>query len=267
MKSHVVIALIVTVVIIALVAFFISRYLAHPQLAECCSTLSSALTSRSETIYNAAIASGGFKLSYKLSFMNVSNEPNYLGNYSFKAETNGFNMSLYSLNYILPNVERIQHVNSSFNGVELSQCITQHYVNTTAVNSTLMSAIDKLNTNSKVNCSVPVPAPSGIDSFDVAYFFNTFPSLMFTPIDISTGYYVSPQRIYTNGTITSLGNRDYAGQSCGLYAVNIKAYPENINFTECISNRVGLPISVIAKSGNQTLLSTNISSLQMLNNS
>lgn len=262
MKNYVVPAIIAAIIIIAVIALLIGSAVKPATPA----SVQSALIAQSESAYNAARTSGGFKLGYKIYFVNTSNGQQYNGNYSFQFAGNGFNMSLYSFYNVLPNVEKIMHANASFNGVKLSDCTTKYFTNTSSVNSTLISAIDKSNANSTSNCSVPITIPSGINPFNLAYLLNTLPTILYTPIDGSTIYYASPQSFYANSTITPLGVKTYIGQSCEAYNTTFRSYPENVTFIECISiGRVGLPLSVLEESGNQVLMSTNITSFEKLN--
>ncbi len=261
MKGKIISLAIVLVIVVVIIAFVLSKYVMKPSSAPSgylppASTLS-ALLSNSQASYNTA---GKFGLTYKLYFVNTSSGENYTGNYSFFNNGNSFNISLYSLQQLLPNVVKVEHVYSTFNSTKISQCSKTYFANTSVVNSTLIAAINKANANSTEKCSLPLSIPSNISAFDAAYSINTLPVVLFTPIAGYTIYYFDPNIIFANSTITSLGQRSYLRQGCNLYNITIKSYPENVTLIECISDKFGLPLSSVEESSNQVLMSTNISS-------
>jgi hypothetical protein len=261
-KGKIISLAIVLVIVVVIIAFVLSKYVMKPSSTTPsnyptpASTLS-ALLSNSQASYNTA---GKFGLTYKLYFVNTSSGENYTGNYSFFNNGNSFNISLYSLQQLLPNVVKVEHVYSTFNSTKISQCSKTYFANTSVVNSTLIAAINKANANSTEKCSLPLSIPSNISAFDAAYSINTLPVVLFTPIAGYTIYYFDPNIIFANSTITSLGQRSYLRQGCNLYNITIKSYPENVTLIECISDKFGLPLSSVEESSNQVLMSTNISS-------
>ena len=263
MKGKIIPLVIFLVIAVIIIAILFSKYVSKPSSITLPSvppkSILPVLLSNSQTSYNLA---NKFGLTYRLYFVNTSNGENYTGNYSFFNNGNLFNISLYSSQQLLPNVVKIEHVYSSFNTTKISQCFKTYFANTSAVNSTLLVAINKANANSTETCSVPLSIPSNISAFDAAYSINTLPAVLFTPIAGYTLYYFDPSDIFINSTIKSLGQRNYLGQGCNLYNITIKSYPENVTLMECISNKFGLPLSSVEESSNQILMSTNISSFE-----
>lgn len=264
MRNQIIPLVLIIIIIIAILAFFSVKGLITSSSSAPSSgylppaSALSALISNSQARYNSA---GNFEITYQLHFLPVvyaTGIQNDTGNYSFENYKNSFNVSLYTVKKVLPDVEQIQHVYDSFNRTKISQCFTRYLANTSVVNSTIMAAINKANANSTKNCSVPFNVPLNLSEFDAAYVISIFPIIL--PITNSTLNLMSPEKIFANNTLTSLGTRNYLGQSCDLYNITVKSYPENVTFIECISNKVGLPISLTEESSNEVLEAINISS-------
>jgi len=266
MKKSIITLILVIILIIAVSAFFSIKGLIKPSSSippsgylSPASALS-ALISNSNGIYNGA---GNFRLSYKMYFVNTSDGQNETGNYSFESYKGSFNLSAYSIEKLSSSLDQIEYAHYSFNNTEIYQCFRTYFANTTAVNSTAMAQISKINGNLTQKCFTST-VPSNISQFDAAYVVNTFPLISFTPIANYIVNPMSPEEIFRNSTVKLLGTRKYLGQSCDLYNITAEKYPENVTFIDCISESVGLPISSIEEADSQIIFSTNLSSFYRL---
>ncbi|MGC8567478.1 MAG: hypothetical protein ACP5M8_07530, partial [Caldisphaera sp.] len=248
MKSPLIGTVIIVIVVILLVVVFL-----HPNVLSIGKTTSqslsmqtniSGLLAESQNLYNSA---GPFNLSYSFKIFNASSNMFENGTFSLAKFNNDFRFSASIRSPVLPQVVYVVDYVGFYNGANLYKCYQFKFENTTPVNSTIISEINAINANSKLNCT-SIAVPSNITSFDMADMFNLMP---FSLIEVSSSNglkYISPSLSFENASVSQIGSRMYLGIKCYLESITppVNQNSNNVTIDECISASTGLPLTVTA---------------------